>query len=89
MIVRNVATGVQTETISSTAGNYVIPNLPVGSYELSVSATGFKSWSRAGIALSSNDNLTRNGSQASLGPRRPGRQHRKQETETGERFHSH
>jgi len=54
---RNTATGVQTGTVSSSTGNYTIPNLPVGPYELSVTVAGFKSWSREGIALSSNDHL--------------------------------
>ncbi len=52
VVARNIATGVQAETISSTTGNYVIPNLQVGTYELSVSQSGFKSWSRTGIVLS-------------------------------------
>ncbi len=52
VVARNVATGTVAETISSATGNYVIPNLPVGSYEVNVSNAGFKSWSRSGIALS-------------------------------------
>jgi hypothetical protein len=54
---RNTGTGVQAETLTSTTGNYTIPNLQVGSYEVSVNVTGFKSWVRSGISLSSNDSL--------------------------------
>ncbi|MBI1791489.1 MAG: TonB-dependent receptor [Acidobacteria bacterium] len=54
---RNVATGAQGETASSSTGNYVLSNLPVGTYEITVSVPGFKGWTRSGIALSSGDNL--------------------------------
>ncbi|MEK7404119.1 MAG: TonB-dependent receptor [Acidobacteriota bacterium] len=54
---RNVATGVQAETVSSSTGNYVIPNLRVGTYEVNVSTAGFKSWSRSGIVLFGGDNI--------------------------------
>jgi hypothetical protein len=57
VIARNVATGVQAETVSSSTGNYVIPNLQVGTYEVSVSASGFKSWNRTGIVLFGGDNI--------------------------------
>ena len=57
VVARNVATGVQVETVSSSTGNYVIPNLQVGTYELSVSNPGFKSWTRSGIVLFGGDNM--------------------------------
>src|SRR5262249_39783100 len=57
IIARNMATGAEARTITSNTGNYVIPNLPVGSYELKVSQPGFKAWSRGNIALSTADNL--------------------------------
>jgi len=53
----NTATGVRAETVTSGTGNYVIPNLQVGPYEVSVSVSGFKSFSRSGINLSSEDNI--------------------------------
>ena len=37
----NVNTGVQSSTVSSSTGQYRISNLPVGSYNLKVSAKGF------------------------------------------------
>ena len=54
---KNQATGAESRTVSSSTGNYVIPNLPVGSYQISVSQSGFKSWSRSNIALSSGDTM--------------------------------
>src|SRR5690349_15896921 len=57
VVARNTATGAEAATLSSSTGNYVIPNLPVGSYEVTVSQAGFKSWSRGGIALSAGDTI--------------------------------
>src|SRR5215217_9124805 len=57
VVATNTATGVRAQTVSSGTGNYVIPNLQVGPYEITVSVSGFKSFSRSNINLSSNDNL--------------------------------
>jgi hypothetical protein len=57
VIARNTATGAEARTTTSSTGNYVLPSLPIGSYEVTVSATGFKSWTRSGIRLSSADNI--------------------------------
>lgn len=57
VVARNMATGAEARTVSSSTGNYVIPNLPVGSYEVTASQSGFKSWTRSNIALSSADNI--------------------------------
>ncbi len=57
VVARNVATGMQAETVSSSTGNYVIPNLQVGTYEVSVLNAGFKSWVRGGIVLFGGDNI--------------------------------
>jgi hypothetical protein len=57
VVATNTATGVKAVTVSSGTGNYVIPNLQVGSYELTVTTAGFKAWNRAGISLKSNDNV--------------------------------
>jgi hypothetical protein len=54
---RNVDTGVVASTISSSTGNYVIPSLQVGTYEVSVTVAGFKSWKRGAIAVKSGDNI--------------------------------
>jgi len=57
VIAENLDTGVRARTVSSATGNYVIPNLPIGRYEVSVSAQGFKTWSRADITLSANQTI--------------------------------
>src|SRR5690349_16292113 len=54
---KNTATGAEANTVTSSTGNYLIPNLPVGPYQISVSHTGFKTWSRAGISLSAGENI--------------------------------
>src|SRR6266550_2632845 len=49
VVATNTATGAKAQTISSSTGNYVVPNLQVGPYEVSVATTGFKAWTRSGI----------------------------------------
>ena len=49
--VRNTATSVPYKTVSSATGNYVLPQLPVGSYEITVEAPGFKRYTRSGLTL--------------------------------------
>src|ERR1700745_4240768 len=49
--VRNVANGQVYRATSTTTGNYTVTQLPVGTYELSVILTGFKSYNRAGLDL--------------------------------------
>ncbi|MCC7496376.1 MAG: carboxypeptidase regulatory-like domain-containing protein [Bryobacterales bacterium] len=57
VIAINNATKVQAETITSSTGNYVIPNLQVGTYDVNASSPGFKSWTRTGIVLSMGDTI--------------------------------
>src|SRR5216684_2632279 len=57
VVATNTATGVKAQTLTSSTGNYVVPNLPVGPYEVSVAISGFKASTRSGINVSSNDNL--------------------------------
>src|SRR5256885_1795958 len=45
----NTATGVRAQTVGSSTGNYVIPNLQVGTYDVTVSVTGFKTFQRSGV----------------------------------------
>ena len=47
----NPLTGLKRETDTNTAGQYMIPNLPEGSYDLTVSAKGFKESSQTNIAV--------------------------------------
>ena len=51
---KNTATSVTYRVASSGTGNYTIPNLPVGTYEISVSAMGFKKAVRTGVEVSAN-----------------------------------
>jgi hypothetical protein len=47
-----VATGLVRSTITNEEGNYLLPNMPVGPYELRVSIAGFRDYVRKGIVLS-------------------------------------
>src|SRR6516225_2689493 len=48
---RNVDTGVVYQGETSTTGNYTIPQLPVGTYEVSVAVPGFKKFVRTGLQI--------------------------------------
>src|SRR4051812_38602885 len=50
--VKNVDSGTIYEGGSSGTGNFTIPQLPVGTYELTVTAPGFKKYVRPGIPVS-------------------------------------
>ncbi|HKV42553.1 MAG TPA: carboxypeptidase-like regulatory domain-containing protein, partial [Blastocatellia bacterium] len=45
------ATGLRRSTVSSTEGTYAIPQLPVGAYDVTVDAKGFKRATTTGITL--------------------------------------
>jgi hypothetical protein len=47
----NTATGVKFETKTLADGNYLFPQLPVGTYSISVSASGFKAFVATGIII--------------------------------------
>src|SRR5689334_13531257 len=49
--VKNVETGVVFRAVSTDTGNYTVPQLPVGSYELTTTVQGFKKYSRQNIML--------------------------------------
>ncbi len=48
---RNIETGAVYTGASTNAGNYAIPNLPVGTYELTVKVSGFKTYTHANLAM--------------------------------------
>ena len=48
---RNVETGAISLGVSTATGNYVIPQLPAGSYEVTISVPGFKKLVRQGLTL--------------------------------------
>ncbi|HXP87933.1 MAG TPA: carboxypeptidase-like regulatory domain-containing protein [Bryobacteraceae bacterium] len=48
---RHVATGTVYDTTSTNTGNYTISELPVGSYEVTVTVPGFKKYIRSGLTV--------------------------------------
>jgi hypothetical protein len=56
----NEATGVMQETVSNDTGDFVFPNLAVGTYSLDFDLTGFKKSVRRSIALDVNQVITLN-----------------------------
>jgi hypothetical protein len=56
----NDATGVGQDTLTNDSGDYVFPNLPVGTYSLTFDLTGFKKAVRHAIALDVNQVITLN-----------------------------
>src|ERR1051326_8056429 len=48
---KNVDTGVVYEGATSTTGNYTIPQLPAGNYEISVAVPGFKRYIRSSLPV--------------------------------------
>jgi hypothetical protein len=48
---RNIETGVQYSTQSTGTGNYTLTQLPPGSYEVAVTAPGFKKFIRSGLTV--------------------------------------
>jgi hypothetical protein len=53
-------TGVETEAVTSKAGEYTVPFLQPGPYQLSVSAPGFRSFVHKGITLQTEQTVTEN-----------------------------
>ncbi|ADW70659.1 TonB-dependent receptor [Granulicella tundricola] len=51
VIAINQATGVKFTTTSQANGDYLFPQLPIGTYTISASATGFKGFAAKGIVL--------------------------------------
>src|SRR5262245_3113372 len=47
----NADTGLAYKAISTETGNFTVPQLPVGRYQLSVEVPGFKKYSRQGLAI--------------------------------------
>ena len=60
VVATNDATGVAHDTLTNDSGDYVFPELPVGTYSLTFDLTGFKKAIRHGIALDVNQVITLN-----------------------------
>src|ERR1700733_9181438 len=54
--VSNSATQQSRDTVSTADGSYVVPDLPVGTYKVSVAATGFKTFVQDGILVQVDEN---------------------------------
>ncbi|MFN7948038.1 MAG: carboxypeptidase regulatory-like domain-containing protein [Blastocatellia bacterium] len=57
IVARNTATGVTVEVESTSEGNYKLPELPAGTYTLTVTAPGFKTAERTGVRVEVNSTL--------------------------------
>ncbi len=51
VVATNSETGVQSRTVTTSTGNYTIPSLPVGLYDVSVEVPGFKKHLQRGIKV--------------------------------------
>src|SRR5213593_3688124 len=51
-------TGARRSTVTNETGNYVLPNLPLGSYRLEAALPGFRTFVQTGIVLQVNSNPT-------------------------------
>ncbi|HZT31873.1 MAG TPA: carboxypeptidase regulatory-like domain-containing protein [Bryobacteraceae bacterium] len=49
--ITNSATNLTTEVVTSASGDYTVPNLPVGSYNVKVEKQGFRSFVQTGVTL--------------------------------------
>jgi hypothetical protein len=49
--VKNLGTGIERTTVTSADGSYSVPELPIGSYSVTVSQTGFKTFVATGVAV--------------------------------------
>ncbi len=57
---KNSETGVVYSSVSTTAGNYTIADLPVGTYAVSATVTGFKGYNHTNIAVAAATTLREN-----------------------------
>src|SRR5512140_2366082 len=48
---KNVATGVEYASATSTTGNYTLLQLPPGEYQVTVAVPGFKKYTRSGLTV--------------------------------------
>ncbi len=56
--VNQVGTGYTQSTTSGASGEFLFPSLPVGSYQITVTMTGFNTYTQNGIALATNQTAT-------------------------------
>src|ERR1035441_10686157 len=51
IIATNAETGARFDTVTTGTGNYTLPQLPAGEYNLSVSAAGFSTFVQQGLTI--------------------------------------
>src|SRR5204863_818272 len=57
VVALNTDTGISYKTVSGAAGVYVLPLLPLGNYQITVEAAGFKKFVRSGLVLGADERL--------------------------------
>lgn len=60
IVVKNMDTGVKTSTRSDTAGDYTVPFLQPGRYEVDATMPGFKAYAHTGLRLETEQTVTEN-----------------------------
>ncbi len=60
VVARNQATGVESQTMTDSAGAYLFPTLSIGAYRLEISATGFESVALKDLKLAVATTVTKN-----------------------------
>src|SRR4051794_1834192 len=51
VVANNTATGVQFTTETTETGNFTIPSMPSGTYDVNVEVTGFRKYTQTGITV--------------------------------------
>src|SRR5205823_5447382 len=57
VVIRNVGNGLTRETVSGPTGGFVFPDLLAGTFDLTVTMQGFKTYEQKGIELASTERL--------------------------------
>src|SRR5215470_1789220 len=57
MTVKNSGTGLTREIVTNETGDYNVPLLPIGNYEISAGLPGFKTATKSGITLKIDDRI--------------------------------
>src|SRR6266699_788682 len=57
MTVKNTGTGLTRQIVTNETGDYTVPLLPIGNYEISAELPGFKTATKSGITLNIDDRI--------------------------------
>lgn len=57
IVVRSIGTGLSRDTVTNERGDYTVPVLPIGTYEIGAELPGFKSEVKTGITLKIDDRV--------------------------------